>query len=950
MKVILCWPYRLGQNILDQHGDQVAIAADQTWHGFPLGIGYMGAYLDSKGIEVKCYDFSFHTKEKVEEALMREMPDILGITCHTSQRAAVWYMCGYMKSVKSTCTTVVGGYHINSMWRQVMENYSTIVDYCIMGDGALALEALATGHSEEDIPGLVYHTEFGPRHNEQEHLPPDEYPFMRYELFNWQDEEVKPYFKDADNSSLANLNYHNISTGKGCYARCNFCCVHKVWDKPHMKSAQRIYDEMLHYHNTYGPPQGWYKFVDETLPVNSRKMADLCQLLIESPVDFRWECYMRGDVTELSRMRLLRDAGLFCTAIGMESGSQRILDNINKDVTIQGIYDTFQYAHMCDINTFSLLIVGSLGETQETIDETKKVLTDLKPGNIGISYYTIFPGTDLYDYCKGLGIIDDAYWLTDGYPPLYTHEHSFRQLRRWYEDIHGTWAREVVAERPEPYYGPSSPLLPEYSTRDAAESPPLSVGDVQPTQELLGADTSNVVVHTPNIIGDDEIELSGYTLVSDDYLAIPCITSMLDVCDEVVVLLNGADKNLVDIVKGMAPNDSRMIVAEVEYNFLGIDEYHLRNYAISLCRGKYILELDSDEVLFEGQYRLVRDCIRSGKPAHIFKCIQFCGDAYHLQFLRPRSEDLDPVTTSYHGWGTCAKSGYTGWNHVVLYKNDENATYLQSDAFRFGFHCYIKHRVAHSADDIVVHNDIQYCHYSLCQSSDEIYKKFLIYAVSDLTVPDENKVPVRLNTIPIDAELAERLFGRTSGEVVIPNHFKMDPDSPLSNSSDFFVMTYHGEHPLYMRNQAILNRMAITQFNQNGDEEIVSVLDRGVRNSTVGSVNSCSRVYDWREYSMPLDLKRRLHDYGVIITNNYYTFTSEASTINRNTIMIADDPNAFRNNYLDVVHGSIRRIYTLPQYVPALLEMGAPLDKIVYSIQDLAIDRVLAHLMGFAGA
>lgn len=904
MKVLLCWPYRQNQDIYDSNGNQLYMSSDLSWHGFPLGIGYLGSYLDSMGVDVKCYDFSFHTREEVMEVLRKESPDILGITCLTAQRAAVWDMFKYMKDVKPSCITVMGGHHSSIMWKQTLENFPYI-DYCVYGDGALALNGLVNKYRVSEIPGLAHRTNDGVVLNNPVALSPDEYPFIKYELFNWNDPHLSSYYYKGV-IDLRNLNYYILSASRGCYAHCKFCCVTDIWKKYTMRSPDGLADEIEYLISKYGNPRLWFKFVDETIGSNTDNIELLCSNIVKRDIDMRWESLIRGDVTDRRTMAMLRNSGLFHVSIGVESGSQLILDNISKGISVDSVVRTINNAHYNGINTFAMMIIGSPGESDITVEDTKKLLVDTKPGNIGVSYYTIFPGTGLYRDCVENDIIDDSYWLTDKYPPLYTAEQDFTTLKRWYEDIHDTWNTNVLNVKGM-YIG----------SRRAKKSD----------------------------------KLSGYMIVSDDTVAIPSIESILDVCDEVVVVMNKPSEYIHDTISTMVKNDDRIIPVLLEDNFITSNEVLIRNTGIDKCSGDWILEIDSDEVLYEGQSKLIRDCmLDDNHDYHIFKCYQMCGDSAHLQFLRFRNRDVDPILESVYGWGECVVGGYTGSRHIMMYRNDPESHYIEYGKCRNGIHSRPAFKIGIDFTNIVVNANINYVHYSLCCPDIDIYKKFLFYRCCNMCDLDSDKILTPIESIPLEESEVKRMFGNdVVGDMVkIHKDFNIDYNNPLSGK-DFTVMSFCHDHPIYMKDHSIIGKRAHTSIDDEGLEHIVSRSSSNIVNTSlsIGNHNLCNVPLDYHVYHGPIDinLKKQLHSYDAIIASNYYTFTAEACSINDNVYVIADDPDNFSHNYLDIVHSNCRYILTKPKYIEQLLGMGAPIDRMVDNVNIDNEDEVMRFII-----
>ncbi len=131
------------------------------------------------------------------------------------------------------------------------------------------------------------------------------------------------------------------------------------------------------------------------------------------------------------RNSLLKKAGCLFAAIGVESGSIKILKKINKKIAPKKVIRAFTIFKRHMLHAYPLLMVGNPGETDETIDKTIKLMKIIRPTQLAISKKLIFPGTKLYEIVKVQGVIDDKFWLTSKPPPFYTYEHSLKKLKKW---------------------------------------------------------------------------------------------------------------------------------------------------------------------------------------------------------------------------------------------------------------------------------------------------------------------------------------------------------------------------------------------------------------------------------------------------------------------------------------------------------------------------------------
>jgi radical SAM superfamily enzyme YgiQ (UPF0313 family) len=131
----------------------------------------------------------------------------------------------------------------------------------------------------------------------------------------------------------------------------------------------------------------------------------------------------------------MKEAGCMWTAFGIETGDDIIMKNINKKINNERVIRAFDIFKKQGIARIALMMVGNPGETQASINETKKLMRRIRPESIATSKTMVLPDTDLYEQVKETGWLKDDYWLTDAPPPYYTVEHSEEQLEQWMEEV-----------------------------------------------------------------------------------------------------------------------------------------------------------------------------------------------------------------------------------------------------------------------------------------------------------------------------------------------------------------------------------------------------------------------------------------------------------------------------------------------------------------------------------
>jgi radical SAM superfamily enzyme YgiQ (UPF0313 family) len=143
-------------------------------------------------------------------------------------------------------------------------------------------------------------------------------------------------------------------------------------------------------------------FRDETFTLSRLRVMDICRKIIKKGLNLSWICSSRVDSVDLELLGLMKRAGCHMIRFGVESGAQEILDNIKKDITVEQIRRAFTWVNKVGIDTHAHLMIGSPGETQETINRTIKFIREINPTIVTFGICTPYPGTELFEKVKKL--------------------------------------------------------------------------------------------------------------------------------------------------------------------------------------------------------------------------------------------------------------------------------------------------------------------------------------------------------------------------------------------------------------------------------------------------------------------------------------------------------------------------------------------------------------------
>ena len=264
-------------------------------------------------------------------------------------------------------------------------------DYVLIGEVEETLLELATGKSPEKIAGIAYRDaatgrihRTAPRGNRAQL---DELPRPAWELI-----DIDRY-RDLWLSHQGYFSLNMVSS-RGCPFRCNWCAK-PIWgNNYHVRSAASVAQEMLQLKTRYAPDHIW--FADDLFAASARWTRELAAAVEELGARVPFKMQSRCDLMTRDSVSDLRRAGCCDVWMGAESGSQRILDAMEKGTTVGQIRQAHENLRRNNIRTGLFLQFGYPGETWLDIEATIRMVRELRPDDVGISVTYPLPGTKLH--------------------------------------------------------------------------------------------------------------------------------------------------------------------------------------------------------------------------------------------------------------------------------------------------------------------------------------------------------------------------------------------------------------------------------------------------------------------------------------------------------------------------------------------------------------------------
>lgn len=404
----------------------------------PLGLGYIASILRNHGISVNVVDLFDRNFEESAHVIRQNKPRVVGITCNTGIRHESLKLAAISKELFPETPVILGGPHATALPHQILANYFA-VDIIVRNEGeSTFLELVETyfkeGFSPKALKAINGISFRAPSSNAIVHTEDREFikdldalPFPAWDQF-----QIGKYASYEDLDEATNrLRKAPLITSRGCPYNCAFCYGGFWGRKYRMRSPQNVVDEIEYLYDKFGVR--YIRFFDDNFHVSKRRTMEICKEILERGLDVLWRAEGRVDSADMDVYAWMKRAGCHMIELGVESGSQTILDNINKGTTRGQIKDAFKIARKVGLETKAFIMIGNPGETETSIMETVALLKEINPTYVIHGLTWVMPNTKLYYDMLKSGKMDESIWLRkDVIFPVYTEEHSYKALMKLY--------------------------------------------------------------------------------------------------------------------------------------------------------------------------------------------------------------------------------------------------------------------------------------------------------------------------------------------------------------------------------------------------------------------------------------------------------------------------------------------------------------------------------------
>lgn len=366
----------------------------------PLGTLYAASWLRQHGYDVALFDAMLaESEEEWAIALDEHRPqyailyednfNYLSKMCLLRMREAAFKMIDMAK--KRGCTVILCGADATDHYADYLAHGA---DYCLLGEGEETLlellGRLSAGQDAADLIGVATH------HSTRISRRPDITDLDKLPFPAWDLVDIQKYKKIW----MSRHGYFsmNVVTTRGCPYHCNWCAK-PIWGQRYnSRSPENVAAEIKWLKETYAPDHIW--FADDILGLKPKWLERFAELLQEANAVIPFKCLQRADLINEKTAAALAKAGCKTVWLGAESGSQKILDAMDKGDTVADIYRAAQLLQRQNIEVGFFLQFGYPGETWQDVQKTLKMVRDCSPDDIGISVSYPLPGTKFFERVK----------------------------------------------------------------------------------------------------------------------------------------------------------------------------------------------------------------------------------------------------------------------------------------------------------------------------------------------------------------------------------------------------------------------------------------------------------------------------------------------------------------------------------------------------------------------
>lgn len=364
----------------------------------PLGLAYLASVLEKAGHEVSVLDVRAEllNEKQILSRVLAFNPSVFGITSNTCQINEAVGLLELVKKNFPNIITVIGGPHVSALPEATLNEFP-FIDICVAGEGEITItelcERLQNNAELKSVHGLAYRNNGKVLLNEQraEIKDLDLLPFPDRDLF-----PLAIYNKLAIECKSKPL--ATMITSRGCPHGCTFCCKAVFGSNIRMRSAENVIEELEYLVEKKGYRE--IHIIDDNFTFDAERAKRICREIIRRKwkVNFALPNGIRVHNFTEELAGLLKQAGFYFLWFGVESGDQKVIDEIKKGIKIEQVVSAVAISKKFGFFTGMYFVVGLPGSSQQSEMMSLELAKRLEPDVIGVGIFTPYPGSALYKH------------------------------------------------------------------------------------------------------------------------------------------------------------------------------------------------------------------------------------------------------------------------------------------------------------------------------------------------------------------------------------------------------------------------------------------------------------------------------------------------------------------------------------------------------------------------
>lgn len=409
-----------------------SFADSQLTYWQPTGLMYVAAAIKRAGHEVRLIDGAFHKKDEIVHEAVAFQPQFIGIYSNVPMWQNAINLLEALRPVLPDAWLATGGPTAIGLGEKIFDD-TTALDLICTGEGDFAAPKLIDSLEQESdiskVRGWIIRQKDGKVINTGRPAMVrdlDSLPFPARELL----EDIERYIPAP--STYKNLPITTMISSRGCYNRCIYCFQMDNKRVIYYRSPENMIEEVDFCVKEYNVRE--LRFFDDNFCGDSARVHAFCDLLIQRNYPLVWYCNARVNSVDEDLLKKMKKAGCWCVLFGVESGVQKNLDTLKKNITVEEVRTAVAAAKKVGLKVYTPFIFGIPGETYEEGLQSIKFAIELDAHYVNFHSLAPFPGSTLFknldDYGRIIGDYCDYNFEKASFVPYTMTREEIQLLRK----------------------------------------------------------------------------------------------------------------------------------------------------------------------------------------------------------------------------------------------------------------------------------------------------------------------------------------------------------------------------------------------------------------------------------------------------------------------------------------------------------------------------------------